>query len=90
VARKRELKRNKKQRQFVRTAALKVKDPTTFIRELENLDEIEYDPMNTPTLTEMTLKDRRRKIKETMERVMRMYQKEDIDTYTEMKTAVIK
>jgi WW domain-binding protein 11 len=73
-ARKRELKKNKKQRQMVRTAVLKGKDPRTMIVELEKLDEMEYDPMNVPALGEKVLKEKRKKVTETMERVMKLYQ----------------
>lgn len=37
-ARKKELKKNKKQRQAVRTAVLKGKDPSQIIYELEKID----------------------------------------------------
>lgn len=39
-ARRRELKKNKKQRQLVREAVIKQKDPRTIIAELDNLDKI--------------------------------------------------
>lgn len=86
-ARKRELKKNKKQRQMVRTAVLKGKDPRTMIVELEKLDEMEYDPMNVPALGEKVLKEKRKKVTETMERVMKLYQREDPELYAEMRTA---
>lgn len=44
-ARKKELKKNKKQRQMVRAAVLKGKDPAQLIEEMEKIDEmgkIEY------------------------------------------------
>lgn len=37
-ARKRELKKNKKQRQMVRAAVLKGKDPSQIIMEMEKID----------------------------------------------------
>lgn len=39
-ARKKELKKNKKQRQMVRAAVLKMKDPTQILEELEKIDEM--------------------------------------------------
>ena len=43
-ARRRELKKNKKQRMAVRQAVIKTKDPHQMIRELEDLDDMELDP----------------------------------------------
>lgn len=80
-ARKKELKKNKKQRQLVRTAVLKGKDPQALIVELEKLDAMEYDPNNPPILNEKVLKDKRRKVKETFDRVLRLYEREDPDMY---------
>ena len=39
-ARKRELKKNKKQRQMVRAAVLKGKDPSQIIMEMEKMDQM--------------------------------------------------
>lgn len=39
-ARKKELKKNKKQRQMVRAAVLKGKDPAQLIDEMEKIDEM--------------------------------------------------
>lgn len=39
-ARKKELKKNKRQRQMVRAAVLKGKDPTQIIEEMEKIDEM--------------------------------------------------
>lgn len=39
-ARKKELKKNKKQRQLVRQAVLKNKDPAQLLEEMEKVDEI--------------------------------------------------
>jgi len=43
-ARRRELKKNKKQRLAVRQAVIKTKDPQLMITELEALDDMELDP----------------------------------------------
>ncbi|KAF4522158.1 hypothetical protein B566_EDAN010418 [Ephemera danica] len=71
-ARKKELKKNKKQRQAVRTAVLKGKDPHQIITELEKIDN-------------MVLKDKRKKLKETFNRVLKLYNKEDMEKWIEMK-----
>lgn len=39
-ARKKELKKNKKQRQMVRAAVLKMKDPNQILDELQKIDEM--------------------------------------------------
>lgn len=84
-ARKRELKKNKKQRQMVRAAVLKGKDPNQIINDLEKIDEMEYNVSAPPLLNEKVLKDKRKKLKETWERVMRLYYKEDRERYCELK-----
>lgn len=45
-ARKKELKKNKKQRQMVRAAVLKGKDPTQLIEEMEKIDEMGMNYIN--------------------------------------------
>ncbi|OTF73306.1 hypothetical protein BLA29_003148, partial [Euroglyphus maynei] len=84
-ARKRELKKNKKQRLIVRKAVLKGKDPYQIISDMERLDKMEYDFYNPPSLNEKVLKDKRRKLKETWDRLLRLYVKEDKDRYMELK-----
>lgn len=59
-ARKRELKKNKKQRMMVRAAVLKMKDPKQIIRDMEKLDEMEFNPVQQPQLNEKVLKDKRK------------------------------
>ncbi|KAF7489473.1 WW domain-binding protein 11 [Sarcoptes scabiei] len=84
-ARKRELKKNKKQRLIVRLAVLKGKDPYQIIADLERLDRMEYDFENPPSLNEKILKDKRRKLRETWDRICRHYNKEDKEKYSELK-----
>lgn len=43
-ARKKELKKNKKQRQLVRAAVLKGKDPAQLLDEMEKIDEMGESP----------------------------------------------
>lgn len=72
-ARKRELKKNKKQRMLVRTAVLKGKDPHQILADLERLDKMEYNVNAPPPLNEKVLRDKRRKSKETWDRLCRLY-----------------
>lgn len=84
-ARKRELKKNKKQRQMVRAAVLKGKDPQQLIADLQRIDEMEYNVSNPPPLSEKVLRDKRKKLRETWDRVLRLYQKEDPEHFSELK-----
>uniref|UniRef100_A0A8C6RI45 Wbp11/ELF5/Saf1 N-terminal domain-containing protein n=1 Tax=Nannospalax galili TaxID=1026970 RepID=A0A8C6RI45_NANGA len=84
-ARKRELKKNKKQRMLVRVAVLKMKDPKQIIRDLEKLDEMEFNPVQQPQLNEKVLKDKHKKLRETFERILQLYEKENPDIYKELR-----
>ena len=90
-ARKKELKKNKKQRQMVRAAVLKGKDPAQLLDEMEKIDEmgriicffpinstnlwlfLEYNVFQPSPLNEKVLREKRKKLKETLDRVMRLY-----------------
>ncbi|XP_049644031.1 WW domain-binding protein 11-like [Suncus etruscus] len=85
AARKRELKKNKKQRMMVRAAVLKMKDPKQIIRDMKKLDEMEFNPVQQPQLNEKVLKDKRKKLRETFERILRLYEKENPDIYKELR-----
>uniref|UniRef100_A0A3B3SG47 Wbp11/ELF5/Saf1 N-terminal domain-containing protein n=1 Tax=Paramormyrops kingsleyae TaxID=1676925 RepID=A0A3B3SG47_9TELE len=80
-ARKRELKKNKKQRMMVRAAVLKMKDPRQIIRDMEKLDEM----VQMPQLNEKVLRDKRKKLRETFERIVRLYERENPETYKELR-----
>lgn len=84
-ARKKELKKNKKQRQLVRAAVLKGKDPAQLIEEMEKIDEMEFNVYQPSPLNEKVLKEKRKKLKETLDRVMRLYQADDPDLWGELK-----
>ncbi|XP_033108004.1 WW domain-binding protein 11-like [Anneissia japonica] len=86
-ARKRELKKNKKQRMMVRAHVLKMKDPIQIIQDMEELDELELNPETCSHLGEKVIKDKRKKLKETLDRVLKLYQKEDPDRYADYKRA---
>jgi hypothetical protein len=72
-ARKKELKKNKKQRLLVRQSVLKGKNPKGLIGEMEHLDRMEYDPVNPAPYNIKVLQEKRKKIKETWDRVYRLY-----------------
>ncbi|ELV10126.1 WW domain-binding protein 11 [Tupaia chinensis] len=76
---------NKKQRMMVRAAVLKMKDPKQIIRDMEKLDEMEFNPVQQPQLNEKVLKDKRKKLRETFERILRLYEKENPDIYKELR-----
>ena len=87
-ARKRELK-NKKQHMMVRAAVLKMKDPKQIIRDMEKLDEMEFNPVQQPQLNEKVLKNKRKKLRETFERILRLYEKENPDIYKELRKSEV-
>ncbi|XP_069381152.1 WW domain-binding protein 11 [Paralichthys olivaceus] len=84
-ARKRELKKNKKQRMMVRAAVLKMKDPRQIIKDMEKLDEMEFNPVQQPLLNEKVLRDKRKKLRETFERIVSLYERENPDTHKELR-----
>ncbi|KAI5608684.1 WW domain-binding protein 11, partial [Silurus asotus] len=84
-ARKRELKKNKKQRMMVRAAVLKMKDPRQIIKDMEKLDEMEFNPVQQPLLNDKVLRDKRKKLRETFERIVRLYERENPETYKELR-----
>ncbi|BFZ17748.1 hypothetical protein BsWGS_20787 [Bradybaena similaris] len=86
-ARKRELKKNKKQRIMVRTAVLKGKDPIKLLEEMEIIDRMEYNPMQPPSLNEKVLREKRKKLRETFDRVFKLYEKERPEYAVELKKA---
>lgn len=84
-ARKQELKKNKKQRQLVRAAVLKGKDPQQLLEELEKIDQMEYNVNQPSPLNEKVLRDKRKKLRDTLERVLSMYYKDDQEKWTELR-----
>ncbi|KAF2363383.1 WW domain binding protein 11 [Trinorchestia longiramus] len=87
-ARKKELKKNKRQRMAVRTAVLKGKDPTQLIIEMEKMDQMEYNVEIPPSLSEKVLSDKRKKLRETLDRVMKLYEKENPEYWVEIRRMV--
>ncbi|XP_035695699.1 WW domain-binding protein 11-like [Branchiostoma floridae] len=89
MARKRELKKNKKQRMMVRHAVLKSKDPKQILVDMEKLDQMEFDSAQPIRLNEKVLRDKRKKLRETFDRVLKLYEKEDPTLCDEMKRMMV-
>lgn len=45
----------------------------------------EFNPVQQPQLNEKVLKDKRKKLRETFERILRLYEKENPDIYKELR-----
>nr|CAH8872172.1 unnamed protein product [Trichobilharzia regenti] len=86
-ARKRELKKNKKQRMAVRHAVLKAKDPLQLLEETSLYDKQEYDPDVQAQLNERVLQEKRKKLLETFDRLVTLYRKEDSDYANRLQAA---
>ncbi|OWA52155.1 putative WW domain-binding protein 11 [Hypsibius exemplaris] len=84
-ARRRELKKNKKQRLVVREAVIKAKDPKKVIEELERLDQMEYNINEAPPLPDHVLLERRRRLLGNFNRCLSLYEKDDKTTYNDLK-----
>lgn len=84
-ARKQELKKNKKQRQMVRAAVLKGKDPQQILEEMEKIDQMEFNVNQPSPLNEKVLREKRKKLRDTLDRVMGMYHKDDPEKWSELK-----
>jgi len=85
-ARRKELKKNRKQRSQVRQAVIKQKDPKIIFAEMEAIDKMEYDPNNPPPYSVKVLQDKRRKLKETWLKIYQFYQREDPKLAYEIKS----
>ena len=72
-ARRKELKKNKKQRLEVRKAVIKQKDPRHLFTEMEAIDKIEYDTNNPPPYNVKVLQEKRRKLKENWLKIYQFY-----------------
>uniref|UniRef100_A0A2K6G9T7 WW domain-binding protein 11 n=1 Tax=Propithecus coquereli TaxID=379532 RepID=A0A2K6G9T7_PROCO len=62
-----------------------MKDPKKIIWDMEKLDEMEFNPVQQPQLNEKVPKDKRKKLRETFERILRLYEKENLDIYKELR-----
>ena len=84
-ARKRELKKKAKQRQMVRAAVLKGEDPQQLLEEMEKIDEMEFKLNQPSPLNEKVLKHKRKKLRDTIEKVLITYYKGDPDKRLDLK-----
>lgn len=83
-ARKRELKKNKKQRKLVRETVLKLKDPTQIIEEMLRLDLLEIEGL-TDAVNDKVISDKKKKLQETLTRILTLYEKQDKEKFGEIK-----
>jgi len=83
-ARKRELKKNKKQRKLVRETVLKLKDPMQIIEEMLRLDLLEIEGI-TDMINDKVIIDKKKKLQETLTRILTLYEKEDKEKFDETK-----
>ena len=60
-----------------------MKDHKQIIRDMEKLDEMEFDLVQQPQLNEKVLKDKHKKVCETFEYILQLYEKENPDIYKE-------
>lgn len=84
-ARKKELKKNKKQRLAVRTNVIKSKDPHQILADMRRLDSMEFNVEQPSPLNEKVLGDKRRKLKEIWDRVAHLYAKDDKEKFVQLK-----
>lgn len=84
-ARRKELKKNKKQRQQVRSAAIERRDPEQIISDLEKLDSLEFDISTNPTTSDSFYKDKRKRLLETWTKILAYYAKEDPERHAKLK-----
>lgn len=84
-ARKKELKKNKKQRQQVRSALIEKRDPEQIIADLEKLDELEYDITSYQSVNDILYKDKRKRLKEAWSKILEYYSKEDPERHAKLK-----
>lgn len=87
-ARRRELKKNKRQRMAVRQAVIRTKDPQIMIKDLEELDEMELNPIASSPYNEKVVKEKRRKLLESLIRIVDFYCKEDPQKGRECKVMI--
>lgn len=84
-ARKKELKKNKKQRQQVRSAAIESRDPELVLLDLEKLDKCEFDIANNLNASDSFYKDKRKRLMETWTKILAYYAKEEPERHAKLK-----
>ncbi|KAI6658965.1 hypothetical protein LOD99_14641 [Oopsacas minuta] len=87
-ARRKELKKNKKQRLVVREAVIKSKEPKEILKEIEELDEQDMESTSRGLPNEKGIKERKRKLLETVDRLQMYWEKENPVQCRELKQLV--
>ncbi|XP_048575895.1 WW domain-binding protein 11 isoform X2 [Nematostella vectensis] len=62
---------------MVREAVLKTKDPKRILDEIEKIETFEIDAGAEPLPNDKALKDKKKKLRETLERLQKLYEKDD-------------
>eukprot|EP00112_Aurelia_sp_Birch-Aquarium-sp1_P003748 Seg1421.11 transcript_id=Seg1421.11/GoldUCD/mRNA.D3Y31 product="WW domain-binding protein 11" protein_id=Seg1421.11/GoldUCD/D3Y31 len=70
---------------MVRETVLKLKDPKQILEEIFKIDLLELDSGPMPLPTDKALKEKKKKLKETLDRVTGLYEKTDKDKFVEIK-----
>lgn len=70
---------------MVRAAVLKGKDPQQILEEMEKIDQMEFNVNQPSPLNEKVLKDKRKKLRDTLDRVLGMYYKDDPEKWSDLR-----
>ena len=87
-ARRKELKKNKKQRLVVREAVIKSKEPRELLKEIEELDQQDMESTSKGLPNEKGIKERKRKLMDTVDRLQAFWEKENPLQCRELKQLV--
>ena len=87
-ARRKELKKNKKQRQIVREAVIKSKEPRELLRELEELEQQDMESSLKGLPNEKGIKERKKKLQDTVHRLQVYWEKESPAQFHDLKRLV--
>ena len=88
-ARRKELKKNKKQRLVVRDAVIKSKQPKDILKEIEELEEQDMESCAKGLPNEKGIKERMRKLQSTIDRLQSYWEKENPVQHRELRQLVI-
>ena len=87
-ARRKELKKNKKQRLVVREAVIKSKEPRELLKEIEELEQQDMESTSKGLPNEKGIKERKRKLLETVDRLQTFWEKENPLQYRALKQLI--
>lgn len=87
-ARRKELKKNKKQRLVVRDAVIKSKQPKDILKEIEELEEQDMESCAKGLPNEKGIKERMRKLQSTLDRLQSYWEKENPVQHRELRQLV--